>query len=317
MIIILFFLLWNIQKTISHTPFFTYRDGIEGNIGIGTIPYELNTTLDNISKEYYDIIPYKSSTTFHTYYTELQGSMKQNFDIIQYHLFWNRLCENKCIYSNVIEMNEIYYSNPKPNFEKTNLYGAAANLIPHRDCILFNFKYVNLYRIIVGVTDNNTDVTTHFIHFNMKHKMNKGDYMVFDFDRTIHRVEKTGNDENPRILLKMHYIVCVDDTCSKEYLQFVSFFYIVYYRIARYTEAIGTDPTTFMGFFYGLLWEFPFYSSCKYYIASVFLLNYHLLGYVIQVKPLTKMMYTFFIIIFMYICIVSYYYGVYLLYKIR
>lgn len=251
---------------------FTHRNETEGKVGIGKVPNELHSILDDISKEYIYKIPDKSSTTHHTYYNDLTGKLKENFDKIQYDNFWNNISDNndKCIKQCVIEMNEIYYSNPKPNFETQNLYGAAANLIPHRDCVLYNFKGICFYRIIIGLTDSNNDTSTVFINFNLEHKINRGDYMIFDFDKTLHRVKKTGQQETPRILLKLHYIVCENGEHSENYVRFVALFYKYYYYVARYTEQIGTDPKTFLGFFFGLLWEWPFYSSFKYITVSTF-----------------------------------------------
>jgi hypothetical protein len=251
---------------------FTHRNETEGKVGIGKVPTELHLILDDISKEYVHKIPDKSSTTYHTYYHDLTGKLKENFDKIQYDKFWDNISDNnaKCVKQCVIEMNEIYYSNPKPNFEKTNLYGAAANLIPHRDCILYNFNGICFYRIIIGLTDSNNDTSTAFINFNLEHKINRGDYMIFDFDKTLHQVKKTGQQETPRILLKLHFIVCENGEHSENYVKFVALFYKYYYYIARYTEQIGTDPQTFPGFFFGLLWEWPFYSSFKYITLSTY-----------------------------------------------
>jgi len=251
---------------------FTHRNETEGKVGIGKVPNELYSILDDISNEYVYKIPDKSSTTYHTYYNDLTGKLKENFDKIQYNKFWNNISDNndKCIKQCVIEMNEIYYSNPKPNFETQNLYGAAANLIPHRDCVLYNFRGICFYRIIIGLTDSNNDTSTVFINFNLEHKINKGDYMIFDFDKTLHQVKKTGQQETPRILLKLHYIVCENGEHSENYVKFVALFYKYYYYVARYTEQIGTDPKTFLGFFFGLLWEWPFYKSFKYITVSTF-----------------------------------------------
>ena len=120
---------------------FTYRDKIEGKIEIGKLPENLNNVLEQMLIEYNHFIPDNRLTTYHTYYNDLTGSLKTNFDKIQYNPFWNGVCDNtdKCIIQPVFEMNEIYYSNPKPDFQHTFLYGEAANLVPHRDCILFHF----------------------------------------------------------------------------------------------------------------------------------------------------------------------------------
>ena len=256
---------------------FTHWDIHEGNIGIGRLPISLVPPITNLAQEYYHFIPDLSKTTYHTYYNDLLGKLKTDFDTIQQDPFWNGICsegrrnggraewnngvaENKpCIMKPVVEMNEIYYSNPKPDFQKSFLYGAAANLVPHRDCILYNFNAIRFYRIIIGLTDNNNDTITEFIHFQQEHKINKGDYMIFDFDKTTHQVKKTGDAETPRILMKLHFIVC--ENCghvySDFYVDFVAYFYKGYYYIARYTEQIGTDPTTFIGFFFGIMWEYP------------------------------------------------------------
>jgi hypothetical protein len=299
---------------------FTHRNETEGKVGIGKVPKQLYPILDDISNEYVHKIPDKSSTTYHTYYGDLTGKLKENFDKIQYDKFWNNISDNnaKCIKQCVIEMNEIYYSNPKPNFETQNLYGAAANLIPHRDCILYNFRGICFYRIIIGLTDSNTDTSTVFINLNLEHKINKGDYMIFDFDKTLHQVKKTGQQETPRILLKLHFIVCENGEYSENYVKFVSLFYKYYYYIARYTEQIGTDPKTFAGFFFGLLWEWPFYKSFKYITFSTFLSILIGLNVFCEIKLETKntgvlLSHSASSMLFIYLLIVNFYYFRFLL----
>lgn len=299
---------------------FTHRNETEGKVGIGKVPKELYSILDDISNEYVHKIPDKSSTTYHTYYGDLTGKLKENFDKIQYDKFWNNISDNnsKCIKQCVIEMNEIYYSNPKPNFETQNLYGAAANLIPHRDCILYNFRGICFYRIIIGLTDSNTDTSTVFINLNLEHKINKGDYMIFDFDKTLHQVKKTGQQETPRILLKLHFIVCENGEYSENYVKFVSLFYKYYYYIARYTEQIGTDPKTFAGFFFGLLWEWPFYKSFKYITFSTFLSILIGLNVFCEIEFETKntgvlLSHSASSMLFIYLLIVNFYYFRFLL----
>lgn len=299
---------------------FNYTHNIDGKIGIGTIPVELHSFLDNIYYNFIHFIPI-NSTTFHTYYNHLNFDLQHNFDIILFHHFWDNICLTHCIKYCVNAMNEIYFSNPKPNFEKTNLYGAAANLIPHRDCILFNFYGINLYRIIIGITDNNNDTYTEFINFNLEHTINKGDYMIFDFDKTLHQVKKFGQQETPRLLLKIHFIVCENCKYSDNYVKFISNFYISYYLIARYTEQIGTDPETFMGFFFGLIWEWGFYSSFKYIttflLFSIFFIN---LKYKInlQFKDIAFILfYSFFSLFILYLWIVTFFYFRFILFNIK
>ena len=104
--------------------------------------------------------------------------------------------------------------------------------------------------------------------------------MVFDFDRTLHQVKKTGQLPTPRVLLKLHFIALdsryQNSIYTSMYIKFVSLCYVVYYRVARFTEQLGTDPSTFIGFFFGILWEYPFYPevrrrveiACSFIIAN-------------------------------------------------
>uniref|UniRef100_A0A6C0LRF0 Uncharacterized protein n=1 Tax=viral metagenome TaxID=1070528 RepID=A0A6C0LRF0_9ZZZZ len=303
---------------------FTHRDNIDGNVGIGKLPYYLDKVLSDIGKEYINKVANKATTTHHTYYNDLTDVLKKNFDAVQYDDLWKNICDSQtnCILKHVFEMNEIYYSNPKPNFNKMNLYGAAANLIPHRDCILYNFDGIQFYRVIIGATNNNNDTITEFINFNLEQKLNRGDYMIFDFDKTLHQVKKTSQAETPRILLKMHFIVCENCKYNTFYVDFVAFFYKFYYVVARYTEQIGTDPTTFMGFFFGLLWEYPFHAAFKYIVMLLFINNIIVLNKLCDIKLNYKntkklVAYSIMNVIYIYLCIVSFYYGRYILFGIK
>ena len=251
---------------------YTHRHTKDGNVGIGKLSSQYSNVLNNIAKEYLSIVPDITATTHHKYYTDLKGLLKTEFEKIQFAEFWQGLrigaFEKEesfaSVLENVIEMNEVYYSNPKPNFANGPLYGAAANLIPHKDCILFNFPGIRVYRVIISATEGNCDTVTEFITHNVERHMNRGDYMVFDFDRTLHQVKKTGQLPTPRILLKLHFLT-LDMKYARPhyvtyiYLRFAYSCYVLYYRVARYTEQLGTDPTTFIGFFFGILWEYPFY----------------------------------------------------------
>ena len=87
------------------------------------------------------------------------------------------------------------------------------------------------------------------------HNLNKGDYILFDFDRTAHQVIKHKESNIPRILLKLHYIV-YDNSNSEEYVKFIKKIYLLYDCITRYIMDTGTDPETFYEFFLGLLCHF-------------------------------------------------------------
>lgn len=267
---------------------FTNRHSTDGNVAIGVISSQYLQPLDDIAKQYLELIDDKTVTTHHTYYTDLLpgSSLYTNFKNIQYAGFWEGLrigsfddpSSFAVIMQHMTEMNEIYYSNPKPNFKDGPLYGAAANLIPHRDCILFRFPGIRVYRAIIGATDGNHDTVTEFITHGVEKRLNKGDYMVFDFDRTLHQVKKTGQTPTPRIILKLHFLA-LDVRYVKMpwivfmrwYVDFAYLCYVTYYRVARYTEQLGTDPKTPAGFFFGILWEYPFYPNVCRCVAGLYL----------------------------------------------
>jgi hypothetical protein len=84
--------------------FFTYRDEIEGKVGIGKLPNDLQSILENISTEYYKIIPDKNASTYHTWFEEMPPNIKSKVEIIEKNKFWNKLCDGsqECIKISVI-----------------------------------------------------------------------------------------------------------------------------------------------------------------------------------------------------------------------
>lgn len=288
---------------------FSNTDGI---LRLGKIPYYLLTDISILSTYFYNLIPDKSKTTYHTYFRNLDENIKPIFDKIQRDSSFQFCGQSNpnCIQNPITQMNELYFSNPKSNFQKLNLYGAAANLVPHRDCILFNFYDIHVYRVIIGLSETiNNDVATHFPNFNITHKIQYGDYIAFDFDKTIHQVVKTSTSSTERILMKLHYIVCTN--CHSYYIYLVSLFYRFYYWVARYTEQLGTDPSTFIGFFFGLLWEYPFYIETKY---GVLLSSITIFGYLNRKQNMKESIYLSLLYLgIIYLGIVS---GFWLRYKI-
>jgi len=268
---------------------FIYRDEIEGKVGIGRLPNDLQEILDNISKEYNKIIPDKNASTYHTWYENIPPTIKSNVEIIQKHMFWNKLCDGseKCVKISAKEMDELYYSNPKNNLDNINLYGASGNYVIHKDCG-FNFNGIKFYRIIIGLTDGNNNIITYFNNLNVGHKLNKGDYIVFDFDRSSHQVIKENEELTPRIILKIHYIVCENCKYSKEYLSFVKSCYLNYEFITRYFMQVGTDPETIYQFFWGLSSQYYMNSYTKYIILFIIITIIIGIKFVLKVQLVYK-----------------------------
>lgn len=259
---------------------FTYRDSINGNIAIGSLPEHLVVNFDFMAYYYKLHIPDETLTTHHMWYNDVSTPhyLKTTIDNIQYHTLWDNLCDqnHKCKLMVIPEMTELYYSNP---YKKTkNLYGAAANFDPHRDCF-YQFESIKLYRVLIGLTDGNNNTITYFPTFNIGHKLNKGDYIVFDFDRTLHQVIKQNQSSSKRILLKLHYLV-FEKEYSETTIIVVRYMYIYYDYITRYILESGTDPESFFGFFMGLLSEIYInYISIHLIVflcnSSIFLVYYY------------------------------------------
>ena len=268
---------------------FTYRDEIEGKVGIGRLPNDLHEILNDISKEYYNIIPDKNATTYHTWFDDMSPSIKSKVKQIQKNDFWNKLCDGseKCQKMNANEMDELYYSNPKNNLDKINLYGASTNYGIHKDC-MYNFDGIKFYRIIIGLTDGNDNIITYFNNLNTGHKINSGDYIVFDFDKTTHQVIKDKQNLTPRILLKMHYIVCENCKYSNEYVETIKKLYIYYEIVTRYIMEVGTDPETLYQFFWGLLCQYYMNSYTKYIILFIIITTIIAIKFLFKIKLVYK-----------------------------
>jgi hypothetical protein len=252
---------------------FTDSDEIDGNIGIGKIPNQFIDNLDYIVDEYTLKIPNMNMTTYHIWYNNnlIPNYVSTLVDMIQYDSYWNELCNKKseCNMMYMPEMTELYYSNP--NKKTKNLYGAAANFDAHRDCF-YQFDSIRLYRVLIGLTNGNNNTVTYFPTFKKGHKLNKGDYIVFDFDRTLHQVIKDNLSSTPRILLKMHYLV-FERGYSDWYKVMVRYMYLYYDYVTRYILESGTDPETFYDFFMGLLSEYYINYMTKYTILIMYFIS--------------------------------------------
>jgi hypothetical protein len=302
---------------------FTYRDDIEGKIGIGRLPNDLKNILDEISIEYYNTIPDKNASTYHTWYDDMPESIKNKVKQIQKSRFWNQLCDGseKCIRNSAYEMDELYYSNPKNNLKQINLYGASSNYDIHRDCI-YNFNGIKFYRVIIGLTDGNDNITTYFTNLNVGHKINSGDYIVFDFDKSTHQVIKDKQELTPRILLKLHYIVCENCQYSREYVEQIKKFYLYYEYITRYIMKTGTDPETFYQFFMGLGCQFFYTNFIEYIILFIIIVIISFVRIVLKIKLIYKniskiIKYVLLSLISIYLLIVTFYWLRYKIFRVK
>ena len=295
--------------------FFTKEDKEEGKIGIGKLPDELHELISNLSNEYYELIPDKSKSTYHTWYKDMPEGIKEKVKKVQEHEFWKDFCDidgKKCVYKNVAEIDELYYSNPPKSLKNINLYGAISNYDIHRDSI-FNFDGIKMYRVLIGLTDGNKTITTYFNKFNEGKKINKNDYIVFDFDNTTHQVIKENEEKTPRILLKLHFIVSNN---SKYNIDMIKNVYIVYEKITRYVMDTGTNPESYYEFFWGLICQFYYTKNSVFYVILYLLLLYVFVKDILKIKNRICIN-TLILFVVSYLLIVFFYYMRYKLFLIR
>jgi len=205
--------------------------------------------------------------------------------------------------------------------DKINLYGASSNYDIHKDCI-FNFNGIKFYRIIIGLTDGNNNIITYFNNLNIGHKINSGDYIVFDFDKSTHQVIKDKQKLTPRILLKIHYIVCEKCNYSRNYVEQIKKLYLYYEYVTRYIMKTGTDPETFYQFFMGLGCQYFYTKYMEYIILFIILIIIILLNFLFKIKLIYKnvskiIKYILFSFIFIYLFIVLFYWLRYKLIGIK
>lgn len=224
-------------------------------------------------------------------------------------------------------MDELYYSNFKQtadNVLSKNFYGATGNIVIHKDChYICSFSGASLYRIIIGLSDGNDNVSTKFVEFNAQKKINKNDFVLFDFSRTTHQVVKEKQHINtPRTLLKLHFLICEDCKYSNDYLLFLKKYFINYDIITRYILKTGTDPQTFYQFFIGLLTYYFYYPNFIYILLSLFIIIFFILKNTFKIKSLNKNIlklinYSLLSLFIIYLLIVLFYWLRFKLFHIR
>lgn len=252
--------------------FFNNKNEIQGNVGFGKVPEYINPILNNFSHQI-DLITNEEHMK-HIYISELSTSLKNNFQSIKNDSFWYQLAENN--HSKVLHidgMEELYYSNPKfkNNNNMIGLYGSTNNLYLHRDCeFICTFPNVKVYRVLIGLS-NNENMITNIPYANVSHKLQKYDYLFFDYSRTHHQVLKdnTQLDNNARKMIKIHFMI-IDDSTSEFTELFLKTYFKTYNSIFRFWSNMGLEPETYSQFFFGLSNEF-FYTS---YITQVVSLLY-------------------------------------------
>jgi hypothetical protein len=173
------------------------------------------------------------------------------------------------------------------------------------------------------LTDDNKNITTKFTNLGVEHKINKNDYVLFDFSRTTHQVIKENQMTNtPRIILKLHFIVFDNDTYSDNHIYFIKSYFVMYDKITRYILINGTEPETYYQFLIGLITQFFYYPYTVYVIFFMILFIIFILNLLFKIKLIYKnipkiIKYVLFSLISIYLLIVLFYWLRYKLLGIK
>jgi len=155
-------------------------------------------------KKYTGEINVDKSITFHKYENDLPIDIRKSMMIIKTGNISNLL---KNIFQGEIldpidEMNELYIScigaaGSDKVFESKHIDGPF--------CIL---PFCTVVRTIVAIKGNSS-IFTHFPMFHKKYNLLSNEFIIFDYNRHIHYIEKDTIicDDTDRIILKLHYII--------------------------------------------------------------------------------------------------------------
>lgn len=234
----------------------------QGYFGAGEVPSDIANKLPRLHELFYQQIPVKNraNKTYHVWNSDFSSDIRSMVSYIQKHDFWLGLCrckQNKgCAFRNVSAMDELYYSRAPRKSANQMLYGASGNYGLHTDGI-FHFPGVRFYRVLIGLTPNDS-VETAFPILQRSDHIRTNRYVIFDFDNAKHEVINHQNEHTPsnhdpyRIMLKLHFCVC-DGNPNHAYMRFAIACYVAYEKITRYFMKTGTDPQNLYQFSVGLL----------------------------------------------------------------
>ncbi len=126
---------------MEEKTFFVYKDDLDGNVAIGTIPPEFEDILTEIKTEWKHTFSQDqlNASIYHEWYNDLSYSLKNTIDNVRNMKLWKSLCDEKletCKNGKFIavpEMDELYYFNMGTKLTSRRMYGAGATVTPHVD----------------------------------------------------------------------------------------------------------------------------------------------------------------------------------------
>ena len=218
------------------------------NVSFIDLPESLNNHINLLENYIVSLNPSKSITT-HIWYKDLDLTYKSAFlHIIKNNAIFEELHKiyNKNIYTieNIVDMDEIYVSSFADTISSDKVFYSH-----HIDGPFGLLPGVIVNRTIISISSNEY-INTNFPITNKKYTLTKGECVSFDFNRTIHYIDKNENRSMPkyRIVLKGHYLIYPKKL--KYYAKIYGCLNIIYDKIARklflYTIKPNDTSSNFM-----------------------------------------------------------------------
>jgi hypothetical protein len=201
------------------------------NVSFITLPSSLNNHISLLEDYILSKNPPKNITT-HIWYKDLDIKPKSAFlHIIKNNAIFEELHKiyNKNIYTieNIVNMDEIYVSAFTDTISSDKVFYSQ-----HIDGPFGLLPGVIVNRTIISISSNDY-INTNFPITNKKYTLTKNQCVSFDFNRTIHYIDKNKNISIPeyRIVLKGHYLIYPKK--FKYYAKLYGYLNIIYDKIAR------------------------------------------------------------------------------------
>lgn len=269
--------------TCTHmSTIFTHDSAKGGRFGAGMVPEHMRLRLAELADAFNASVPEdarRTASTYHIWKRDMNVEMARLVSSLAQDPVWGGVCGSltagdgagRCVVRNIDDMDELYFSRAPLSRNRGVLYGATSNYDLHVDGC-FRFPGIRVYRVLIGLSDGNTEVETVFPSvpaWDARQMLNKNGFIIFDFDRTPHvvvnhAIKDTGKY---RTMLKLHFCAChICDGSSTRYLDAVTSAYVTFERITRYVMQTGTDPETLYEFLLGFLCFS--YITCPYVYAT-------------------------------------------------
>lgn len=234
---------------------------------MGSLPLLFTPLLESIQFHYATrILPTIEQSSHHIYTTNiLFPELQENLCGIIHQPLWTELCPSgswntSCQVTPVIEMNELYFTHPGYAKQRRYLYGTAVHAEENTDTI-FPFPYTRLYRVLIGLSNENNHTYTYFPAWNKGIFLHRGDYVVYDVYRTRRRQRITTPCllpscppfPRPHFHLAFQFLVYDPSIYSFTMIHYLSRVYLYYNYMTRWIIAIGTDPVAYYEYVMGWL----------------------------------------------------------------